>query len=1138
MVSLRRTRCAALGIALVLGLQGAPARAQGGPADLGGTASGSAAKLEEIEAQIERARARTAEWNAKAAEYEKARNNAPARLAELDAEIAQLRNRDTATPPSDLSPGRIDALLLSAEQELALAQREASEVQDELDRRAERRRQLPGLLAEARARLEEPKPEAPVAGDDAALLAARERLAEQSRLASEAELRSHEQELSSYEARGQLLEKLVERANLRLAAAQQRIDALRRAQSERWMRETERETEQALRAIENARSLTPDAQNAVRQMAEENAQLARSRSGEGGLLAAIDDVSQKLRRADARVNEIQADLERLTRKIESAGPIDSVGLLLRSTRSQAPDVGMYRRFIRLRQAEISAVQERQVELREQLDALAHVDEVVAQALQRFESVSAEDRGRLESVLRDLLETKRKHLTALLSDYEVYFQKLVDFDARQQELIAKTEKLLRFIDQQVLWIPSGGALRPRLLRNALEAAGWLALPRHWLRLGQACAADLRRAPLLNLGFALLAAVGLVLVRRIRPRLRELAARARPSISVDATPTLEALGLTLLLVPWGPLAMAYIGWRLSVSPEANQFVRSFAHGLSAAGMLWLSLELPRQILRHDGLADAHFGWPEQAVARLRRLVGRIVALIVPLVLVIQLFEMRGDEAARESLGRITFIALSIALAAVTHLLVRDGGPLRAILASRQEIIRIRPWQWRVLHAGGVAAPLALGAVAARGYYWTALQLGSSYHLTLVFLFLVLVLFELSLRLTLLARRRLAFGKLEAAREAARAAREAAPSSGEAAVVAEPELDMATVDAHTSQLLSASAVVLVLLGLWFLWSDLVPALAVTERIELWTSTETVTIETAAADGSREFHSEERPLPVTLADLLRALLYVFMTAVLVRNLPGLLEISVFRRFDTAAGERYAYATIGKYVVTLLGGLLVVTSIGLNWSNVQWLVAAVGLGLGFGLQEIFANFISGLIILLERPMRVGDTVTVGDISGTVSKIRVRATWITAFDRKELVVPNKEFVTNRLINWSLSDSVLRVDVAVGIGEGSDTELAMRTLLAVAEANELVLREPKPAVFFLGFGDGSLNFELRAYSPDVDHRLLIHHQLHLAVNDAFREAGIELANPQRDLHLRSVPPGWEKRPAEEPAEPDEKPKAKR
>ena len=186
-----------------------------------------------------------------------------------------------------------------------------------------------------------------------------------------------------------------------------------------------------------------------------------------------------------------------------------------------------------------------------------------------------------------------------------------------------------------------------------------------------------------------------------------------------------------------------------------------------------------------------------------------------------------------------------------------------------------------------------------------------------------------------------------------------------------------------------------------------------------------------------------------------------------------------------------------------------------QWLAAAVTVGLGFGLKEIFENFVSGLIVLTEQPVRVGDTVTVGEVTGTVSRIRMRAVYITDFDRKELVVPNREFVTGRVINWTLSDSVLRLRLPIGIGYGADTHLAERLLLGIARNNASVLREPAPAALFLGFGDSTLNFELRVFLGNQDLVPTVRHDLLNAIHEAFRANNIEIAFPQRDLHLRSV-----------------------
>ena len=169
-------------------------------------------------------------------------------------------------------------------------------------------------------------------------------------------------------------------------------------------------------------------------------------------------------------------------------------------------------------------------------------------------------------------------------------------------------------------------------------------------------------------------------------------------------------------------------------------------------------------------------------------------------------------------------------------------------------------------------------------------------------------------------------------------------------------------------------------------------------------------------------------------------------------------------------------------------------------------------LQEVVANFICGLIVLFERPFRVGDTVTIGDISGTVSRIRIRATTVVDWDRKELIVPNKEFIVGRLINWSLSDKYIRIRIPVGIAYGSDTALADKLLLKAAQDHPQVLDDPEASAFFLGFGDNCLNFELRAFINEPLDRVRVISDLHRAIDNAFREAKIEISFPQRDVHL--------------------------
>ena len=219
-----------------------------------------------------------------------------------------------------------------------------------------------------------------------------------------------------------------------------------------------------------------------------------------------------------------------------------------------------------------------------------------------------------------------------------------------------------------------------------------------------------------------------------------------------------------------------------------------------------------------------------------------------------------------------------------------------------------------------------------------------------------------------------------------------------------------------------------------------------------------------------------------------------------------------------FAVAAILRYIIVIVGIVLAFGAVGVQWSQVQWLAAAVTVGLGFGLQEIFANFVAGLILLFERPIRIGDTVTVGDISGTVSRIQIRATTIMGWNRKELIIPNKEFVTGKVINWTLSDSVLRLVVPVGVAYGSDTGSVQALLREVARQHPLVLKKPEPVVLFGEFGESALNFELRVFIGDIDHLVGVRHDLHLAIDAAFRKAGIEIAFPQRDIHIRTCSEG--------------------
>ena len=188
-----------------------------------------------------------------------------------------------------------------------------------------------------------------------------------------------------------------------------------------------------------------------------------------------------------------------------------------------------------------------------------------------------------------------------------------------------------------------------------------------------------------------------------------------------------------------------------------------------------------------------------------------------------------------------------------------------------------------------------------------------------------------------------------------------------------------------------------------------------------------------------------------------------------------------------------------------------IQWAQFSWLIAAISLGLGFGLQEIVANFVSGLILLLERPVRIGDVVTIEGTTGIVTKIQMRATTVTNWDQQELVVPNKNLITNSIFNWTLSNVLTRITLEFGVEYGTDPEFVQEIIMDVVKSNPTVIAEPAPTVVFHTFGDSSLNFAVRCCISGPEKRLATIHELQVAINKQLAKHDIVIPFPQRVMH---------------------------
>jgi len=336
---------------------------------------------------------------------------------------------------------------------------------------------------------------------------------------------------------------------------------------------------------------------------------------------------------------------------------------------------------------------------------------------------------------------------------------------------------------------------------------------------------------------------------------------------------------------------------------------------------------------------------------------------------------------------------------------------------------------------------------------------------------------------------------------AAEAAADAGSDIADVPPPRVDIAALGEQTRSLLDLLVTALLLVGLWWLWKDALPNLSVVGDYALWTVTDTV-------DG------KEVARHLTVNRLVLAVIATVVTAVVVRNIGALLDVALLQRFDMQADATYAIKVIARYAIAAVGVVLVTQILSIGWNDAQWLIAALGVGLGFGLQEIVANFVSGLIVLAERPIRIGDTITVGTVTGKVLGIKARATVVVDSDSREVIIPNKALITERVINWTLSDQTSRLLLKIRVPDGSKIALVQQVLLDAVRSNPDVMRAPAASVFFVGFGDSALEFEIRAFVDSLDKRLRVQHEIYAAAERALHEHGIGIPFPQRDPHVQT------------------------
>ncbi|WP_425934183.1 mechanosensitive channel MscK [Aeromonas rivipollensis] len=722
----------------------------------------------------------------------------------------------------------------------------------------------------------------------------------------------------------------------------------------------------------------------------------------------------------------------------------------------------------------------QFELSQQRDQLfqkgQYLDNLIANSR---ETVSEEDKANLVK----LIDTRISLLDQLNRQMDAQLTNAISLQLTQQQLTRIYASIEFTLQQHIFWVSSNKPIDGKWFINwpghAYKQVSDLVLKPDWQGWGDMLlAVSLLAFPLLLVG-GLLLWKRPTLVKR-QQRIAKDLGRFRQD-SQWHTPrallytVLQRLPGTLFILAAG-LLLAYCGL---LSPR---LIFQITLNL-ALGYLVFSVYL--SVMRPGGIGESHFRIPRDELQAKRTSMRYLWLPLLPLIMLSTKAVVEPSSLGNDVIGQ----ALTMLLLGLTAYLV---FPI-----SRARIKGEASMQKSLIAIALALAPVALIVLAALGYYYTALKLTGRLIESFYLIIIWSLVYRTALRGLELAARRLAYRRAVAKREH----KSSEDAEGGESIEEQP-MDLEDVSQQSLRLTRTVLMLIFGVAFYWLWSDLVAVFSYLDSMVLWHRSE--------GTGANAVL-----FPISLSDVLIGFLLLGGAWSLARNLPGLLEVLVLSKLNLAQGTAYAITTMLNYVLIGFGSLTALSMMGVQWDKLQWVAGGLSVGIGFGMKEILSNFVSGIIILFERPVRIGDTVTIGSFSGTVSRIRIRATTLTDFDRKEVIIPNQQLMTERLINWSLSDTVTRVIVRVGVAYGSDLELTRTLLKQAADENSRVLKDPAPIVYFLTFGASTLDHELRFFVSELGDRNPAVDELNRKIDQLFRENGIEIAFNQMDVYIKNM-----------------------
>ncbi|AUI65780.1 MULTISPECIES: mechanosensitive channel MscK [Glaesserella] len=704
------------------------------------------------------------------------------------------------------------------------------------------------------------------------------------------------------------------------------------------------------------------------------------------------------------------------------------------------------------------------------------------------------------------DNEKKTLTSILTEREKIIIDLIktlnlqlnlsnEIEATQRQIITISDNLQNQLQQQSFWVKSNNPIDLSWLETfPKQAIAELAMLTRYLgfeNLGENLPSTLAFIGMLLLIY------GAILWKKpaIKARLAVLNSQINTLKNDSHWHSPEAMLWTIILaLPSGLMFLVIATVVLYLFfPDP---LAAWGWVIKAVGY-WLFFATILSLLRPNGLAYRHFGMPQTSNEIFQRIIKQSVWIVV-LLLVSSIFsQVEVIGFTNDVIGQVvTIVALALCTFVVRPLL--DRGIQEYENAKTEDGKKRSVSLFKLLRFVLFIVPLTLIVLIILGYYYTAVYLIE--HIIKTYLVALVWVFGryFAYRSLTISSRRMAYRRLQKKREKLRE-QNLEQNKEEPKDKPEEVIKISTVNEQIFRMADLIGWVVLFVSLYAIWSDLISIAYYLNNVILWEQVETTSKGTVVES-------------VTLLNILRSILYVTITYVLVKNIKGILEVTFFSRLKLSKGTPHTITAVLTYFIVCFGSISAFSALGISWSKIQWVFTALSVGLGFGVREIFGSFVSGTILLFERPIRVGDKVTVGNFTGVITRIRLRSTTLVDDEHKEVVLPNQAFVTDRFINWTYNNTITRLQIIIKISTEANLELVRNLLFQVASEAPKVMEEPSPNVNLVGFGDGWIEHEFTVYVPELDDRSATRNFLYKRITELFNQHHIKIAFNQMDVHL--------------------------